>query len=166
VTGQLANCFVRVELEEVIKGLIPPQPQTATTPIAESKRVSSFGQSGPPQPVVKRPFAYEVGNISGSTVAYIRAARRKDFCRVNGSSQPPASRPNAIVYEQVIEADTLVPQRVTLINADYSRRESFYIFAGSKSWPSQRVVTAKGFNPIAHRAPIIVEVDQNAVILG
>src|SRR5690242_18047514 len=102
-------------------------------------RAESPERSLSPQPVLKRPCAHKVGNITGSTVVYIRAAGGKDYGRVNSSHHPSAARTNAIVYQESIEANSFISQRITLINADHSRRESFYIFGRSKSWPSQRV---------------------------
>ena len=85
---------------------------------------------------------------------------------MNGSHQLSAARMNAVAYQESIELDPFIAQRITLINADHSRREPLYLLGGGKSWPSQRVVSLKRLNPIAHGPSIIVKVHQDTVILG
>src|SRR3984893_7399558 len=106
----------------------------------------------------------EVGNISGSIVTDVRTAGWEDFRAMDSSHHLPTARTNAIVYEQPIEADTLIPQRVALIYADHGRRESFYVFGSGKSRPSKRIAGAKRLDPVSHRTAIVVKVHQNAVI--
>src|ERR1700736_5062098 len=94
----------------------------------------------------------------------VRTAGRKDFCTVDRTHYLPAARPHAVVDKQSIEADSLVAQRIALVDADHGRRESLDIFSSSKSRPGERVARAKRLDTIRHRATIVMKVHQDAVI--
>ena len=96
----------------------------------------------------------------------IRATDWEDLRAMDCSHHLAAARANAIVYEQSIKADTFIAQRVALIDADHGRRKSLYIFGRRKRGPGKGVASTKRLDSVCHRATIVVQVHQDAVIFG
>ena len=68
--------------------------------------------------------------------------------------------------QQAIEADSLVAQWIALVHADHHRRQALDVVWAGEARPSQRIARAEGLNAIGHGAPVVVQVQKDAVVLG
>ena len=84
-------------------------------------------------------------------------------CMVPIICRQRAGNPGA--EQQAVEVDALVAQRVALVDVDHRRREPLDVVDGSERRPRQRVALVEGFDAVAHRAAVVVQVEQDPVVL-
>jgi hypothetical protein len=78
----------------------------------------------------------------------------------------PAAGWHAGAEQQTVEADAFVAQRVAFVDADDGVGEALDVLLGGKRRPRQRVPGVQRLDPVSERAAVVVQVEQDAVILG
>ena len=78
----------------------------------------------------------------------------------------PALRGHAGAQQQPVELDALVAQWVTLVHADHGGHQSGHVALRRERWPRQRILVLERLDAVAHRAPVVVQVDHDPVVLG
>src|SRR5690348_17874712 len=64
---------------------------------------------------------------------------------------------HAILYQQAIEVDAFVAQRIAFVHADDCRRQSFHVVRRGETRPCQRIALVERLDAIAHGAAIAVQ---------
>src|SRR5438270_318909 len=105
-------------------------------------------------------------NRDCSIAADIGAGDRKDLGAVDGAHHLTAPGRHAGAQKQPVELDALVPKRVAFVDAYDSRNEALDIVDSGEEGPSQRIARLELGDAVAHRAPVVVKVQQDSVVLG
>ena len=102
----------------------------------------------------RRGVAADVGRGDAHQLGAVRRAEYHATARRHPSAQ-----------EQSIELDALVAQRVALVHADDGGRQAAHVVLGCERGPRERVLRVERLDAVGHRGPVVVQVDEDAVVL-
>lgn len=73
---------------------------------------------------------------------------------------------NSGPQQQPVEANSLVPQGITLIDADDRGRKARHIRLGGEPGPGQGIAAFERLDAIGHGATVVVQFQENAVVFS
>src|SRR5450755_487444 len=123
-------------------------------------------QSGVGKPTWPLLLPAEGGDVPGGVTADLWAGDDEYLGAVHGAHHLPAAGLDSRLEEQAVEVDALIAQWIALVDVDHRRREPGHIVEAGERRPGQRVALVERLDPVADRAPVAVQVEQDAVVLG
>src|SRR4051812_40852413 len=114
----------------------------------------------------KRPSApRQIRYVTGGVSAYFRTARNENLRGMDRAHHLPAAGRYAVPHQEPVEVDTLVAQRIALIDTDHHGRQALDVFCVGEARPSQWVAGLERLDAIAHGTAIVVHADQDALVV-
>src|SRR5438105_385069 len=110
--------------------------------------------------------AGEVGDAPGGVAADVGAHHGEDLGAVDRAHDLAAPGGDAGAQQQPVEVDALVAERVALIDADDRRYRAAQVVLGGEAGPGQRVAGLELLDPVGHGAPVVVQIEKDAVVLA
>src|SRR3546814_18149992 len=84
---------------------------------------------------------------------------------MNRAHDLAATRGNAIPYQETIEIDAFIAQRIAFVHRDHNRRHSAHLFGLGERGPRKWVSRFICFNAVTHGVDIVVHATENYFVL-
>src|SRR3546814_17545378 len=81
---------------------------------------------------------------------------------MNRAHDLAATRGNAIPYQETIEIDAFIAQRIAFVHRDHNRRKSAHMFGLGERGPRKWVSRFICFNAVTHGVAIVVHAKENS----